>query len=60
MADSGEIGFQAPELLLTGPVEGGLIGLISNEWSVWVCPDLKWEIPAQDTVDTYSDKTGQR
>ncbi len=23
------------------PVEGGLFRLNSNEWSVWVCPNLK-------------------
>jgi len=40
-------GFQAPEMELTGSVERGLIGLNSNEWSVQVCPNLKWEIPAE-------------
>lgn len=40
-----KLGFQGPEMELTGPVEKGLIGLNSNEWSVQVCPDLKWEVP---------------
>ena len=39
------LGFQAPEMGLTGPVERGLIELNSNEWSVQACPDLIWEIP---------------
>ena len=39
------LGFQAPEIGLTGPVERGLIELNSNEWSVQACPDLIWEIP---------------
>ncbi len=39
------LGFQAPEMELTGPVERGLIELNSNEWSVQACPDLIWEIP---------------
>ena len=30
------LGFQAPEIGLTGPVERGLIELNSNEWSVQV------------------------
>ena len=41
------LGFQAPEIGLTGPVERGLIELNSNEWSVQACPDLIWEIPAK-------------
>ena len=40
-------GFPAPERLLTGPVEGDLIVLNSSEWSVQVCPDLKWENSGQ-------------
>ncbi len=39
------LGFQAPEMELTGPVERGLIELNSNEWSVQACSDLIWEIP---------------
>ena len=39
------LGFQAPEMGLTGPVERGQIELNSNEWSVQACPDLIWEIP---------------
>ena len=34
---------------LTGPVERGLIGLNSNEWSIQGCPALKWEIPNKMT-----------
>ena len=40
------LGFQAPKMGLTGPVERGLIELNSSEWSVQACPDLIWEIPA--------------
>ena len=40
------LGFQAPEMGLTGPGERGLIDLNSNEGSVQACPDLIWEIPA--------------
>ena len=39
------LGFQAPEMGWTGPVERGLIELNSNEGSVQACPDLIWEIP---------------
>ena len=41
------LGFQAPEMGLTGPGERGLIDLNSNEGSVQACPDLIWEIPVQ-------------
>ena len=42
--------FPAPELLLTGPVERGLIGLNGTEWPVRVCPDLKCDIPVEKVI----------
>ena len=45
------LGFQAPEMGLTGPGERGLIELNSNEGSVQACPDLIWEIPVRDPLE---------
>ena len=39
---------------LTGPVERGLIGLNSTEWSFRVCPDLKCDIPVEKFIGEES------
>ena len=51
------LGFQAPEMELTGPVERGLIELNSNEWRVQASSDLKGEIPEYTRKCALTEKT---